>query len=98
MKYYLYIIQTVDDKLYCGIALNFVKRFFEHKNSKKGAKYTKAHPPKTIVFVKEFENKSDALKEEYRIKKTLSKEEKLFLIEENKKETEKLLKKFNFMC
>ena len=94
MKSYVYIIQTVDNTLYCGFCLDVKKRYLEHsnKNSKKGAKYTKAHPPSKIVFLKAFEEKSLAYREEYRIKKTLSRAQKLALIEENKKETAFLLK------
>lgn len=92
MKYYLYILETVNNTLYTGIALDVLKRFEEHKNSKLGAKYTKAHAPKKIVYIDEFEDKSSASKEEYRIKKTLDRKQKLSLIEENKLRTEKFLK------
>ena len=79
MKYYLYILLTVDNTLYCGIARDVEKRFMEHISGK-GAKYTKAHKPLKIVYTKEFENKSEALREEIRIKK-LSKKEKQRLID-----------------
>lgn len=79
MKYYLYILQTQDNKLYCGIAKNVEERFKQHLLGK-GAKYTKAHKPLKIVYTKEFENKSEALREEIRIKK-LSKKEKQRLID-----------------
>ncbi|HIQ89910.1 TPA: GIY-YIG nuclease family protein [Candidatus Galligastranaerophilus faecipullorum] len=81
MKYYLYILQTTDNTLYCGIARDVQKRFQEHLSGK-GAKYTRSHKPLKIVYTKEFENKSEALKEEIRIKK-LSKKEKLRLISKN---------------
>ena len=80
MKYYLYILQTQDNTLYCGIARDVQKRFQEHLSGK-GAKYTRSHKPVKIVYTKEFENRSEAQKEEYRIKH-LSKEEKLKLISE----------------
>ena len=89
MKYFVYIIQTVDNTLYCGIAKNVAKRFNEHINGK-GAKYTKIHKPEKIVFIKDFEDKSSALKEEYRIK-NLTKKEKLALIKENVEQTKKFL-------
>lgn len=92
MKYYLYILKTLDDKLYCGITTDVKRRFQEHVGSKLGAKYTRAHKPKEIVLVKEFIDKSSALREEYRIKKTLTREEKLKLIEENSKFTKNFLK------
>ena len=90
MKYYVYIIRTIDNTLYCGIALNVIARFNEHKNGV-GAKYTCSHKPQEIVYVDIFEDKSSASKEEYRIKKTLNRTQKLELIEQNKKRTEKFL-------
>lgn len=89
MRYFVYIIQTIDNTLYCGIAKNVAKRFNEHINGK-GAKYTKSHKPEKIVFIKDFEDKSSALKEEYRIK-NLTKKEKLALIKENVEQTKKFL-------
>lgn len=90
MKYYLYILKTVDNTLYCGIARDVLARFEEHKTGK-GAKYTRSHKPQEIVYVDIFEDKSLASKEEYRIKKTLARKEKLELIEKNKLKTEKML-------
>ena len=95
MKYYLYIIQTVSNTLYCGIAKDVLKRFHEHLYSKKGANYTKSHKPVDIVYIEEFEDKSSALKEEYRIKKTLKRPQKLELIEAGREKTKKFLKNFH---
>ena len=90
MKYYLYILQTVFDTLYCGITPDIKKRYKAHLEGK-GAKYTKSHKPKAIVYVDILENKSLALKEEYRIKKTLNRSKKLELIEANKNKTKDIL-------
>ena len=65
-------MQTQDNTLYCGIARDVQKRFQEHLSGK-GAKYTRSHKPVKIVYTKEFESRSEAQKEEYRIKH-LSKE------------------------
>ena len=81
-KYYTYIILTEKDTLYCGYTDDVEKRYQAHLTGK-GAKYTKAFKPKELVFVKEFSTKSEAQKEEYRIKK-LSRKEKMQLITENK--------------
>ena len=90
MKYYLYILKTVDNTLYCGIARDVLARFEEHLSGK-GAKYTRSHKPESLVYVDIFEDKSSASKEEYRIKKTLTREQKLKLIEENKEKTKDIL-------
>ncbi len=77
--YYTYILLTENNTLYCGYTDDVEKRFQKHLSGK-GAKYTRANKPVKIVYQKAFENKSDALKEERRIKK-LSHQEKLILIQ-----------------
>lgn len=90
MKYYLYILKTVDNTLYCGIARDVIARFNEHLSGK-GAKYTRAHKPSEIVYVDIFKDRATAQSEEYRIKKTLSRQQKLEVIEQNKKRTKEIL-------
>jgi putative endonuclease len=69
LMYFVYIIQCSDNTLYTGITTNLDRRVEEHNNSKLGAKYTKVRRPVKLVFSKEFENRSEASKEESRIKK-----------------------------
>ena len=90
MKYYLYILKTVDNTLYCGIARDVIARFNEHLSGK-GAKYTRAHKPSKIVYVDIFEDRATAQSEEYRIKKTLKREEKLELIQKFSERTSIIL-------
>ena len=78
-KYYVYIILTVTNKLYCGYTDNVEKRYKLHQEGK-GAKFTRANKPFKLVYTAEFDNKIDAQKEEYRIKQ-LTRKEKLELIE-----------------
>lgn len=79
-KHFVYILLTESQTLYCGYTDNVERRFQMHLEGK-GAKYTKANKPVKILWQKEFATKSEALKEEYRIKHKLSREEKLRLIE-----------------
>ena len=79
---YVYILLTEKNTLYCGYTDNVEKRFQEHLNGK-GAKYTRAFKPIKIVYTKEFPSKSEALKEEYRIKHKLTHSQKLELINSN---------------
>ncbi len=77
-KYYTYILLTENDTLYCGYTDDVEKRFQAHLEGK-GAKYTRANKPIKIVYQKEFASKSEAMKEEARIKKLTHKEKfKLF--------------------
>lgn len=83
-KYYTYLILTVDNTLYCGYTDDPEKRFEKHKAGL-AAKYTRAHKPLKMVYVKEFETKSEALKEERRIKK-LSRSQKEELVNSYKQD------------
>lgn len=83
-KHFVYILNTERNTLYCGYTDDVEKRFQQHLEGK-GAKYTKANKPTQIVYTKEFETKSEALKEEYRIKHKLTREQKLKLIKEYQK-------------
>ena len=77
-KYYTYMILTEKNTFYCGYTDDVKKRFEAHLEGK-GAKYTRANKPVKLVYQKEFDTKSDAMKEEARIKK-LTHQEKLKLI------------------
>lgn len=66
-KYYVYIILTVNNKLYCGYTDDVEKRYRLHKEGK-GAKFTRANKPFKLVYTAEFDTKQEAQKEEYRIK------------------------------
>ena len=83
-KYYTYLILTVDNTLYCGYTDDPEKRFEKHKVGL-AAKYTRAHKPLKMVYVKEFDTKSEALKEERRIKK-LSRSQKEELVNSYKQD------------
>jgi len=77
--YYVYIVECSDKTLYTGIAKNLERRIFEHNNLDKGAKYTRNRRPVKLVYFAPFSSRSEATKEEFRIKK-MSKSDKLDLI------------------
>jgi len=76
--YYTYILLTEKDTLYCGYTDDVAKRFQAHCEGR-GAKYTRANKPVKVVYTKSFNTKSEAMKEEARIKK-LSHSERINLI------------------
>ncbi len=75
--YFVYLILCEDQSIYTGITTDVARRFEEHKNST-GARYTRAHKVKKIMYTEKYETRSEALKREAAIKK-LSKLEKLKL-------------------
>ena len=76
--WYIYILECSDGTLYTGITTDVNRRLLEH-NSGKGAKYTKTRRPVVLKALFEANNRSEASKEEYRIKR-LSRNEKLKLL------------------
>ncbi|MFA6017843.1 MAG: GIY-YIG nuclease family protein [Patescibacteria group bacterium] len=74
----VYILRCADGTLYTGISTDICKRIVAH-NTGKGAKYTRARLPVTLVWHEEKESEGDARKREIEIKK-LQKYEKEFLI------------------
>lgn len=76
--WYVYILECSDGTLYTGITTDLDKRLKTHNNGK-GSKYCKTRLPVKIKMFYMVENRSEASKEEYRIKQ-LTREEKLKLI------------------
>lgn len=89
MAYWLYIVECADGTLYTGLATDVARRLLEHnggamgKSGKamrgKGARYTSARRPVVLVYQAPFATRSEAAKEEARIKR-LSRTEKFALI------------------
>ena len=79
--WWVYMIQCRNKSLYTGISTDVDRRFDEHQNDdKKASKYCARFRPLKLVYKSlPFENKSDASKEEYRIKQ-LSHKDKLNFI------------------
>jgi putative endonuclease len=78
--YHLYLLRCADDTLYTGITTDLERRVAEHNTSPVGAKYTRARRPVVLVYSRRFRTRSNALREEARVKQ-LSRMEKQLLIE-----------------
>ena len=77
--YYVYMLKCIDGSLYTGSARDVTKRLNEHfSGSVKCAKYTRSHPPKEVMAIWICDEKSDAIKTEYRIKTMTHKEKENF--------------------
>ena len=81
--WFVYIIKCVDGSFYTGYTDNLEKRFAKHKSGK-GAKYTRSHAPKEIVFFEKHVKKIMALKREREIK-NWTREEKLKFLKSHSK-------------
>ena len=80
MMWYTYILRCEDGSLYSGITTDLARRFREHASGKKkGAKYTRRHPPVRFEAAWQSETRAEASRLEYRLKR-LTKAEKEALI------------------
>jgi putative endonuclease len=68
-KWFVYMIQSEKGHLYTGITTDVERRFKEHSDSKKGAKYFRGKVPVEVVYQKTFKDRSSASKYEAAIKK-----------------------------
>lgn len=78
MNFYVYMVECVDNTYYTGYSNDVDQRILKH-NSGKGAKYTRSRRPVRLVYKKLCNNKSEALREEVKIKK-LTRKQKMNLI------------------
>jgi putative endonuclease len=79
--WFCYILECSDGTLYTGITNDLEMRIKTH-NLGKGAKYTRNRLPVKLKWSKIVENRSEASKLEYRIKK-LNRSQKLILFRES---------------
>lgn len=64
---YTYILECKDGTYYTGWTNNLEKRLKDH-NEGRGAKYTKARLPVSLIYYEEFQTKEEAMRREYAIK------------------------------
>ncbi len=79
-KYQLYILKCHDGSLYTGITSDLKRRLAKHADGK-GSKYVRSRLPFELVHLESFQDKSQAMKKEYVVKK-MKRKEKLQLIAE----------------
>ncbi len=84
-NWWVYIIECRNKSLYTGITTDVKRRLHEHQfDNKKASRYCARLRPLQLVYKSSpYVNKSDASKEEYRIKQ-LSRKSKLKLIKDIK--------------
>lgn len=78
MPYYVYVLLCEDGSYYTGYAKDVDSRVKQHVRGI-GARYTKLHKPKRLVYTEEVDTRREAMKRERQIKK-LSHDEKHKLV------------------
>ncbi|HHX34264.1 MAG TPA: GIY-YIG nuclease family protein [Gammaproteobacteria bacterium] len=66
--WYVYLVRTANQALYCGISLDAQKRFTQHCAGK-GARFFATSPAQALVYIEECADKSTALRRELAIKR-----------------------------
>jgi len=75
---FVYLLRCGDGSLYCGWTVDVARRVAEHEAGR-GSRYTRARLPVEVVWSRSMASRSEAMREEARIKR-LSRAEKLLLI------------------
>ena len=75
MAWFVYLIECKDGSIYTGIAIDVDARYAAHKSGK-GARYTRSHPPRRLLLVIEYPDRSAASKAEYQIKRLSPREKR----------------------
>ena len=68
MYWRVYLLRCSDNSLYCGVTTDAERRLHEH-NQGVGSRYTRTRLPVSLVWSSGELTKSEAYKEEYRIKR-----------------------------
>jgi putative endonuclease len=83
VQYCVYVILCDDNSFYTGYTKNLDRRIRLHKNGR-GARYTRTHKPKKLVYVEEFDSRREAMQRERKVKR-LNHQQKLKLIKTKSK-------------
>ena len=67
--WYMYVVKCHDGTLYTGITTDLVRRVREHNGSSRGAKYTSARRPVSLIYSIEHPDRSSASIAESKFKK-----------------------------
>ena len=66
--YFVYLLECADGSIYTGITTDVARRLGEHKKGT-GARYTRAHGVKKILYAARYPTRSRALEREAEIKR-----------------------------
>ena len=82
-SWYVYLLRCADDSLYAGITTDPDRRLQEHNHcNKKGARYTRARRPVSLVYRERVADRPAALKREYQIKQLTRKQKDRLLAQQ----------------
>lgn len=66
--YFVYLLECRGGRIYTGITTDVARRLKEHRGGRRGARFTRAHPPARLLAVKKVAGRPAALKLEAALK------------------------------
>jgi putative endonuclease len=66
--WFLYLLECSDGSIYTGVAVDVAARYAAHLRGK-GARYTRSHPPRRLLLVLPYPDRSAALRAEHAMKR-----------------------------
>jgi len=67
--YFVYMLECRGGRLYTGITTDLQRRLAEHRDGRRGARFTRSNPPRQLVAFQQVESRSTALKLEAALKR-----------------------------
>ncbi|WP_076593609.1 GIY-YIG nuclease family protein [Herminiimonas arsenitoxidans] len=80
MTWFLYLLECKNGSIYTGIAVDVAARYGAHAKGK-GARYTRSHPPRRLLAIVEYPDRSTASKAEYAMKRLSAAEKRSFCLQ-----------------
>ena len=68
-SWFVYILRCRDNTFYTGITTDLSRRLAEHNGGKRGARYTMARRPVTMVYAEPAPSRSAAARREYQLRR-----------------------------
>ena len=75
---FVYLIRCSDGSLYCGWSTDPDRRFSQHQRGA-ASRYTRTRLPLELVWTREFPTRSEAMREEARIKRLPARQKRALL-------------------
>ncbi|CAM3914949.1 UPF0213 protein [Pseudomonas reidholzensis] len=66
--WFVYLVRAANGSLYCGVSDDPQRRFIKHQKGQ-GARYFKTSPAQALVYVEQWPDKAEALRQERLVKK-----------------------------
>lgn len=67
MSWFVYLIECADGSIYTGVATDVARRYAEHASGR-GARYTRAKPPRRLLGAFPHPDRASALRAEHAIR------------------------------